>query len=256
MLPVVGHVRAAGEGRVFLELGVGLVPGRESGGSTRDNAEPVVTVFENALAKPPNPKDVIAEIHNGTRDVHESKKALSLRRLQMEFSNIQRGLGLKSSASGEWSQDADAALASWLLRPARKQHARAAPLALEDVVAENRREEKDEDISAPAPRRDDDSVHEPALHDEEAAPHDRMQESARSPRRSRKRSSSSSSGSSSSSSEDAPPPNVDFSSWPTEWHDAWVSCACLADNEDDKKRKIGNALLLKIYKSKQMWDEA
>ena len=154
MLPVVGHVRAAGEGRVFLELGVGLVPGRQSGGSTRDNAEPVVTVFENALAKPPNPKDVIAEIHNGTRDVHESKKALSLRRLQMEFSNIQRGLGLKSSASGEWSQDADAALASWLLRPARKQHARAAPLALEDVVAENRREEKDEDISAPAPRRD------------------------------------------------------------------------------------------------------
>jgi len=102
MLPVVGHVRAAGEGRVFLELGVGLVPGRQSGGSTRDTAEPVVNVFEKALAKLPNSKDVTAEIHSGTRDVHESKERLSLRRLQMEFSNIRRPTWLRAKVTCKW----------------------------------------------------------------------------------------------------------------------------------------------------------
>ena len=132
MLPVVVHVRTGDDGRVLLELGVGLVPLRQadgaSGSSTRDTAEPVVTVFEKALAtaKPPSPKDVIMEMHNGTRDVHESKRQLSLRHLQMQFSNIQHGVGLKSSSTGKWSQDAGTALAAWLLRPPSKQNAGAA----------------------------------------------------------------------------------------------------------------------------------
>ena len=131
------------------------------------------------------------------------------------------------------------ALAAWLLRPLRKQRAGAAPLALEDVAGDHG-EENEADTSVAAGLRD--RVHDPVLDDEDAAPHDPFQELAPSSRRSRKKSSSSNSSSSSSSSEEAPPPNVDFSSWPTEWHVAWVSRACLADNQDARRRKIGNAL--------------
>ena len=89
MLPVVVHVRTGDDGRVLLELGVGLVPLRQADGAS-------------------------------------GSSTLSLRRLQMQFSNIQHGVGLKSSSTGKWSQDAGTALAAWLLRPPSKQNAGAA----------------------------------------------------------------------------------------------------------------------------------
>ena len=66
------------------------------------------------------------------------------------------------------------------------------------------RDHGEEDTSVAAGLRD--PVNEPVLHDDDATPHDPIQEPAPSSRRSRKKSSSSNSSSSSSSSEEAHPP--------------------------------------------------
>ena len=72
------------------------------------------------VSTPPEPKDVIQQIADGTLLVHPSKVGLSARRVQMQIGNIQRTLGLQAGADGEWTTQAHEKLTQWLLKSERK----------------------------------------------------------------------------------------------------------------------------------------
>lgn len=86
---------------------------------------------------PPHPDALVQEIADGKLLVHPSKAQISVRRIQMQICNIQRGLRLLIGAEGQWSNEADERLKSWLLRAERKKTRTdtpsPSPCALEDA---------------------------------------------------------------------------------------------------------------------------
>ena len=286
MLPVVGHVRAGANGRVLLELGVAQempvnVPPRAH--EVPHDEQQVVPL---AKKSPPSARQVLEEIHRGSRDVHPSKQDLNVRRLQMEFSNIQRGLCLKASAAGEWTDQADQHLAEWLLRPARKRLAQGpveeprpeppveervasddeprAPLPLPDRPRDApapMEEHMDERIAVPDRPVPDPDVSHPPVHPDPCpnAPHQLVHRDP-SPSKSSESSYSSSSSSSSESFRSDVPSNLDVSSWPSDWHDSWESGVRLLHdstrNKNPVQQEIVKNLLKQTYKAKRYWDNA
>eukprot|EP00439_Symbiodinium_sp_Y106_P035504 s1651_g4.t1 len=102
-LPVAGHVRAAGRGKVLLELQPVQEPSTSSSTQT----------------KPPNAKDMLRDIQNKVQLVDPSRENITLRALQVQISNIQRQLRLRTSATGGWSAEATVLLNNWLAKPRR-----------------------------------------------------------------------------------------------------------------------------------------
>ena len=60
---------------------------------------------------------LLSDIHSGTICVHDTKKDVTLRALQMQLANIQTTLGLRTGSSGDWSVQAQEKLHAWLQRP-------------------------------------------------------------------------------------------------------------------------------------------
>ncbi|CAL1160586.1 unnamed protein product, partial [Cladocopium goreaui] len=102
---------------------------------------------------PPHPDALVQEIADGKLLVHPSKAQITVRRIQMQICNIQRGLRLLIGAEGQWSNEADERLKSWFLRAERKKNRTdtpsPSPSALEDASSSGRLALEDPSSSTP-----------------------------------------------------------------------------------------------------------
>ena len=102
---------------------------------------------------PPHPDALVQEIADGKLLVHPSKAQITVRRIQMQICNIQRGLRLLIGAEGQWSNEADERLKSWFLRAERKKNCTdtpsPSPSALEDASSSRRLALEDPSSSTP-----------------------------------------------------------------------------------------------------------